>query len=162
MEGGSETHVGISDAVALLSVPGRYRARVRVSVERGRKPTFISWDARLIGATAPEMLDVRVLRSGADVANEPAREPADYDSDDPYEKMAFCNGTHPCYHEDDSSYVPVAPGEAAPELDETQTVFSECMEEMFGEFCKMIPEYHEAFMNADPADLMALCTYSRY
>ena len=55
-----------------------------------------------------------------------------YDSDDPYEKLAFASGTHACYEPSDEdvngSYLPVKAGEAAPELNSLVNIYESAFE----------------------------------
>jgi len=138
-------------AQAKLHVHGRFRADVLCTVRHvtGRRHTperEMAWSATLVEAYDPSLYALKVVRTAAQVTKPPA--PIEYDSDDPYEKVAFASGTHACYEPSDEdvngSYLRVEAGEAAPELADYESAFDDECRQMFEEFEFHIPGYEEA------------------
>ena len=106
----------------------------------------MAWSATLIEAYDPNLYALKVIRTAAQVSKRP--DPVCYDSDDPYEKVAFASGTHACYEPSDEDlngcYLRVEHGEAAPELSEYRAAFDDECFEMFGSFYSNVSGFEEA------------------
>jgi ribonuclease HI len=137
---------------ATLHVPARFRAEISCSVRpaKGRRGAAqereMVWSATLIEAYDPNLRALKVVRTAAQVTKR--ADPVCYDSDDPYEKLAFASGTHACYEPSDEDvhgcYLPVEDGEAAPELADCESAFEEECFQMFEEFESHIPGFEDA------------------
>ena len=81
-----------------------------------------------------------------------------YDSDDPFDKMALANGCHATDEDINGVYLRLGPGEAAPELEQRETVFQAECRGMFGDFEHSIPGFQEAqkrfYESTDPQDFL--------
>ena len=112
----------------------------------------MAWSATLVEAYDPDLYALKVIRTVAQVSTvaqvTKRPDPVCYDSDDPYEKLAFASGTHPCYEPSDEDvhgcYLRVEDGEDAPELAEYQSAFDDECFQMFGEFYSNIPGFEDA------------------